>query len=66
MSRSYSARAPGRRPPAPSGSSIAAILFAYTAFTAGSAPITAIFAVGSASVASGSNPGPAIAYRPAP
>ena len=36
------------------------------AFTAGSGPITAIFAVGSAMVASGSNPGPAIAYNPAP
>src|SRR2546422_4058614 len=33
---------------------------------AGSGPITAIRAVGRAIVASGSNPGPAIAYRPAP
>ena len=36
-----------------SASSIAAILLANTALTAGSGPITAIFAVGSASVASG-------------
>ena len=38
----------------------------YTAFTAGSGPITAMRAVGRAMVASGSNPGPAIAYSPAP
>ena len=50
-----------RTPPRSSSSSIAAILLAYTALTAASAPITAIFAVGRASVASGSNPGPAIA-----
>ena len=41
-------------------------MLAYTALTAASAPITAIFAVGSAIVASGAKPGPAIAYRPAP
>src|SRR6266540_4495847 len=42
------------------------ILLKYTAFTAGSGPITAIRAVGRAMVASGSKPGPAMAYRPAP
>ena len=47
-------------------SSIAAILLAYTALIAASGPITAIRAVGSASVASGSKPGPDIAYSPAP
>jgi hypothetical protein len=42
------------------------ILLKYTALMAGSGPITAIRAVGRAMVASGSNPGPAMAYSPAP
>ena len=45
---------------------MAAIVLAYTAFTAASGPITAILAVGRAMVASGSKAGPDIAYRPAP
>ena len=49
-----------------SASGWAAILLANTALTAASAPITAIIACGSAIVASGSKPGPHIAYRPAP
>src|SRR6266545_3404460 len=66
MSRSYSSRRASTKDARSASSSIAAILLAYTAFTAASAPITAIFAVGRAIVASGSNPGPAIAYSPAP
>ncbi|CJJ80223.1 Uncharacterised protein [Streptococcus pneumoniae] len=49
-----------------SSSGKAAILFAYTALTAASGPITAIEAVGNARQQSGSNAGPAIAYKPAP
>ena len=53
-------RRPARPPASP------AILLANTALTAASGPITAIIACGSAMVASGSKPGPHIAYRPAP
>jgi hypothetical protein len=42
------------------------ILLWWTASTAASEPITAILAVGNAIVASGSKPGPPIAYSPAP
>ena len=49
------------RASAPCSASMAAILFAYTAFTAASGPITAIRAVGSAMVASGAKPGPPMA-----
>src|SRR5947207_8685702 len=45
---------------------MAAILLAYTAFTAASGPITAILAEGNAMHASGSKAGPDMAYRPAP
>src|SRR4051795_13730609 len=45
---------------------MASILLANTALTAASGPMTAILAVGSASVASGSNAGPDMAYSPAP
>src|SRR2546430_10818620 len=49
-----------------SASWMAWILLKKTAFTAGSGPITAICAVGSARHASGSNAGPHMAYNPAP
>ena len=45
---------------------MAAMRLANTALTAASGPITAILAVGSARVASGSKAGPDMAYSPAP
>ena len=53
-----------RRPSRSSGSSMAAILLANTALTAASGPITAILAVGRASVASGSKAGPGHGVEP--
>ena len=50
-----------RTPSRSSGSSMAAMRLANTALTAASGPITAMRAVGSASVASGSNAGPDMA-----
>src|SRR5262249_24028168 len=66
MSSSYSRRRSATYEARSSGSEMAWILLKNTALIAGSGPITAIRAVGSASVASGSNPGPAMAYNPAP
>lgn len=66
MSRSNSSRLCAMKRSRSAASSIAWILLKYTALIAGSGPITAMRAVGRAMVASGSKPGPAIAYRPAP
>src|SRR5439155_16876163 len=66
MSSSYSPRFADTNRSRSDGSSMAWILLKYTALMAGSGPMTAIRAVGSAMVASGSKPGPAIAYIPAP
>src|SRR5690606_21543585 len=65
-SASYSWRRSATKRSRSASSSMAAILPAYTAFTAASAPMTAIFALGRASTASEPNAGPAIAYSPAP
>src|SRR5918995_2124822 len=59
MSASYSSRLSAMKRARSSGSSIDWILLKYTALIAGSGPITAIRAVGSAIVTSGSKPGPA-------